>query len=412
MPGSLTGSVQTLSPASTTTYTLTGSNGTCSSTRTTNITVNTTPTITVSGSTVICSGNSTTLTAGGAASYTWMPGSLTGSAQVLSPAASANYTITGANGSCVSNRTINVTVNPSPTISVNTATICSGNTSTLTANGAATYTWMPGSLTGSVQSLSPASTTVYTITGMNGSCSSTRTTNITVNNTPTINVSGGPVCSGNSATLTANGAANYTWNPGAMSGSVQIVTPASTTVYSLTGANGTCTSAVNYTLTVQTSPTLNATANPSLICITQSATLSATGASGYLWYPGPVAGNPIVVSPMSTTIYTLQGNIGSCLSSKTIALTVSPCTGVDNITGNNTIKIYPNPSSGWITMDFGKPYTGKVSVFNALGQEVMAKTLLEAETTTFNLESLAKGIYLIKLRTDSGQEKVYKVLKD
>jgi hypothetical protein len=220
------------------------------------------------------------------------------------------------------------------------------------------------------------------------------------------------MCTGNSETLTATGATNYTWNPGALTGSAQIVSPASTTVYSITGANGTCTSAINYTLYVQISPTLNVVANPSVICVTQPATLTGSGASGYLWYPGPVAGNPIVVSPMATTVYTLQGNIGSCLSSKTIALTVSPCTGINTIVQNNSIVVYPNPTSGSITVDFGTHYSGKISVFNALGQELLNKNVRETESLTFDLGSYAKGIYLVKLRAESGQEKVIKILRD
>jgi PKD repeat protein len=411
-PGALTGSVQVLSPASTTIYTITGVTGLCSSTKTTNITVNTTPTVSISGSSVICSGNSATLTAGGAASYTWNPGALTGSVQVVSPATTAVYTVTGANGSCTSVKSFTLVVNTTPTITVSSATICSGGSATLTAGGAANYTWMPGSLTGSAQVLSPSSTTIYTITGTNGTCSSTRTTAITVSGTPTLNVSGGPVCSGNSATLTANGATAYTWNPGALTGSAQVVSPSSTTVYSVTGANGTCTSNINYTLTVQTSPTLNAVANPSVICVTQAATLSATGASGYLWYPGPVSGNPIVVSPAASMVYTVQGNIGSCLSSKTVALTVSTCAGINSVSQNGAVKIYPNPSQGIITIETGGIFSGKISLYNTIGQEIHHKNVREIEVLSFDLGPYANGIYFVKLQPENGHEKVFRVLKD
>jgi hypothetical protein len=123
-------------------------------------------------------------------------------------------------------------------------------------------------------------------------------------------------------------------------------------------------------------------------------------------------GNPIVVSPAATTVYTVQGNIGSCLSSKTIALTVSACTGINNTEQNNGIKVYPNPTSGLLMINFGETYSGKVSVYNAIGQEVLTKSVHEIEVTNFNLESLANGIYLIKLRTENGQDKVFKILKD
>ena len=87
MPGgtSSTATVQNTS----TTYTAPGTysvtlivaNGTGTSTPLTKtISVVATPTVTVSGVAVLCSGNSTTLTATGATSYTWMPGNITGAA--------------------------------------------------------------------------------------------------------------------------------------------------------------------------------------------------------------------------------------------------------------------------------------------------------------------------------------------
>ena len=63
---------------------------------------------------------------------------------------------------------------PSPTVNItlSSSTLCPGQTATAVASGASSYTWMPGNLNGSSQVLSPASTIIYTITGSNGSCTS------------------------------------------------------------------------------------------------------------------------------------------------------------------------------------------------------------------------------------------------
>ncbi len=59
-----------------------------------------------------------------------------------------------------------ITINANPTISVSSATICATNSATLTASGASTFTWSSG-ITGTTVTLTPNSTTIYTVTGTN-----------------------------------------------------------------------------------------------------------------------------------------------------------------------------------------------------------------------------------------------------
>jgi hypothetical protein len=66
-------------------------------------------------------------------------------------------------------------VNPNPTVNVTPGkeTICKGETHTLTASGASTYSWST-SAGGSVITVTPTSTTIYTVTGIDTKgCSST-----------------------------------------------------------------------------------------------------------------------------------------------------------------------------------------------------------------------------------------------
>jgi hypothetical protein len=73
--------------------------------------VNSTPTLTVTSSSItICSGQSATLTAAGAASYTWN-NSVTGSTLGISPGVTTVYTVTGADlNNCSSSFSITQTV--------------------------------------------------------------------------------------------------------------------------------------------------------------------------------------------------------------------------------------------------------------------------------------------------------------
>jgi len=349
MPGSLSGtSVSVSPPTGNTTYTVTGTNtGTgCTNTAQLTVTVNPTPTVSATASTLtICNGQSTTLTGSGATTYTWMPGSLSGTSVIVSPAVTTGYTVTGTTGTCSNTFVITVTVNPTPTVtsSAGTNPICAGQSTTLTAGGASTYVWNPGALPGSPVTVSPGANQTYTVTGTaaNG-CTSTSQITVTVNPVPTVtsSASTNPICVGGSTNLTGGGASSYVWNPGAIPGSPVTVTPAGTTTYTVTGtgANG-CTNTSQLTVTVSPTPTVTAVAAANPICNGSSVTLTASGASTYNWMPGSLSGTSVSVSPSSTTSYTVTGTVGTCTSSFVITVTVNPSPNVSSSTPANPICV-------------------------------------------------------------------------
>lgn len=168
-----------VTPSVSSSYSVTGTSGSCSNMKVANITVNPNPTVAVTSAT-ICSGNSTNLVATGASTYSWSTGG-TGSSISVSPTSNTAYTVTGYNGSCSDSKVTNVTVNTTPTVTVNSSTICTGGSATLTASGAGSYTFNPGNITGSAIAVSPTVTTTYTVTGLNGNCSGTAISNVVVN---------------------------------------------------------------------------------------------------------------------------------------------------------------------------------------------------------------------------------------
>lgn len=295
------------------------------------VTVNTANITSSASSNTICSGNSVTLTAGGGQTYSWMPGSLSGSSVTVSPSATTTYTVTGTTAAgCSNTSTVSVTVNITPTVTATstTTTICSGNSVTITASGASAYNWQPGNLTGSSIIVSPAVTNTYTVTGTaaNG-CTGTATRTITVNTTPVVSASGpGAICLGNSANLSATGASTYSWTPGPLSGSTVSVSPVSTTTYVVTGtaANG-CTAQATTTVTVHQLPTVTATISAAQICVGSSAVLTAGGAINYSWQPGNLSGSPITIVPVTGTTYTVTGtDANGCSNTATTSVTVNP----------------------------------------------------------------------------------------
>ena len=69
----------------------------------------------------------------------------------------------------------------------------------MTASGATNYSWLPGPFTTTVVVVNPTSTTTYTVTGINGLCSSNKTITINVSSTPTVatSITNTTICNGN-----------------------------------------------------------------------------------------------------------------------------------------------------------------------------------------------------------------------
>jgi gliding motility-associated-like protein len=335
---STTGSSVTASPATTQLYTVTGTSGGCSGTDT--ITVSVVNNLAVGISPVnptICPTASVTLTAlGTATNYAWSPAaglsSTTGSSVTASPATNQLYTVTATSGGCSGTDTITVNVvnHLTVTVSPNTS-ICPGGSTTLTASGATNYSWTGTNLSsnsGATVIASPAANITYTVTGTSGGCTGTASVTVDINPSPTVNVvaSQNPICSGTPTTLTSSGASTYLWSGGLGTLNPITVTPAGTTTYDVTGtdANG-CTNTSAITITVHPNPILNVTATANAICIGSSTTLTAAGASTYSWSGGLGTTNPLTVTPIATTTYTVTGtDANGCTNTSGITITVDP----------------------------------------------------------------------------------------
>lgn len=311
------------------------------------LTVNPNPTINITPNpAAICSGNSTTLTASGANTYTLNPGLIAGSSFTLNPSTTQTYTVVGmSSANCVSSNTVNATVSVNITPTVNFSTtgtaICSGSTTTLSASGASTYTWTNPVINTASVSVSPNSTTIYTVVGKStANCNSApQQVTVTVNPTPTVNISGiNAICSSQSATLLASGANSYNWVSGPVTANY-VVSPNTNTTYTVTGTNtaGNCTNTSIYTVSVSTTPTVNITAVNNVICVGQTASLSASGATSYTWTNPLNTTSQLTVNPISNTSYSLVGITGSCTSvPQVMTVTVNPLPLL-SITGSTSI---------------------------------------------------------------------------
>ena len=313
-------------------YTVTGSTAGCTGSITVSVTVNPLPVVTaVASPTSICPGGSAILTGGGGSTSLWNTGATTATISVF-PITTTGYTVTGTSVfGCTSSAAVTLTVNPIPTILLTpaSASICVGGSISIGASGASTYTWLPGNLNGTPQTLSPTVTTIYTVTGTSASgCTNTAQRTITVVPNPTITATATPtaICLGAASTLSASGSTSYLWSTTAITASIS-VTPITvgTSVYTVTGTTAGCSGSTTVSVTVNPLPVVTAIASPTSICPGGSAILTGGGGSTYLWNPGGATTNTIVVSPTVTTGYTVTGtSVFGCTSTAAVTLSVNP----------------------------------------------------------------------------------------
>ncbi len=394
--------------------TLTATNGGGSNSIVKSITVTATPTVTTGGSTSICSGSSATLTAVGATSYVWNPGALPGASVVVSPGVTTTYTVAGTTGACAGNAMKTITVNPTPTVAVNSSSICLGGFALLTASGATTYTWNTGPTSNTI-SVSPVVTTVYTVTGTTAGCTNAKTSTVTIVANPTVAVNSSTVCAGTPANLTASGAITYSWNTGAATAAIS-VTPAVTTVYTVTGTSGTCNNVKTSTVTVNALPgvTLTTASNTMCTSATGGTTLSLTGSPVGGVYSGVgVAGNVFNAQAAAgnyNAIYSYTNAGNGCSNSVVQTISVSVCTGVvqlgTTLTGN--IYVVPNPNNGQFAITHDAIENFDITIYNSIGQLVQ---FIPQNKTTVNvdLSNFGKGLYNILLSIN-GNYKTIKII--
>ncbi len=332
-PGGLTTQNITVSPSTTTNYSVIYSlNGCSSAPASASVTVNPIPTVTVSSST-ICSGQSATLTAtpsSGSGSYSW---STNGSTQsvIVSPSTTNSYTVTYTLNGCSSlPGTGTVTINPVPTVSVNSVSICSGESATVTATpnlSGGTVIWSPGGETTNSITISPSSTTSYSVVySLNGCNSNSASGTVTVNEIPTVSILENPtICQGQSATLTAlpsTTGGTYLWTPGNSTTNPVSISPSATTVYAVVYTLNGCVSApANSTVTVNPNVPVDAGQNVS-ICLGGSVTLTASGTPTVSWPNGIQDGQAF--NPTTSGTYVVTGtSANGCVTTDSVIVTVN-----------------------------------------------------------------------------------------
>jgi gliding motility-associated-like protein len=256
----------------------------CDSTSTITLIVNPLPNVNAGPDQSVCSGTSITVSGSGANAYTWNNGVTNGVPFTPSSDLAVICTGTDLNG-CVNTDEVLITVNPNPIVNAGIdQAVCAGSSVILSGSGANTYSWN-NSVTNDI-SFVPMSTMTYTVSGTTtAGCTGSDQVVVTVNNSP--NVSAGQdqiVCEGSLVTLTATGAATYSWNNNINNG-IPFVPAVGTNVYTVTGTSLGCSDTDQVTVTVNPNPVVTFTADQTLGCIplTVNFTNTSSNSSNCVW---------------------------------------------------------------------------------------------------------------------------------
>ncbi len=361
-PGNLNGSSITVSPLATTTYTVTVSDNIgCSGTDQVTITVNPIPDAAFNTTAPVCIGGSvnftdaSSITSGAINAWSW---DFANGQNAQTQNASSNYSSSGnfnvrliitSDGGCKDTITNAITINANPLANAGASQdICPGFQATLNGSGGSGYAWSPGGFTTSSITVSPTSTTQYTltVTDANG-CTNTAQASVNVNPVP--NASAGlnqSICFGESTTLFATGGDTYVWSPGNVNTASLNVSPAATTDYTVIAANlfG-CLDTAQVQVRVNPLPVASFVQSGPVcqsipVNFTDQSSVGTGSISSWSWDLG---NNVTSTTASPSLLYTASGNY-------TVRLIVTTSDGCKD-TVDQPVSIYAEPTASFSSID-------------------------------------------------------------
>lgn len=302
------------------------------------------------GATTICAGDAVNLNVTGADTYSWTNGAQ-GSTQLVYPTQTSTYIVVGTSTltNCSDTQSVVINVNASPTVIAvaSNASICPGDVTYLSGIGAINYAWSTGG-TGNIISVSPTSSTTYSLIGTNAlGCAATGTVQVVVKQAPTVSASSanaGNACVGDLVQLNATGGASYQW-----------YSSASSNLYN---------------------------------------------------------GGSINVQLSTTTTFTVIGTAANgCSAKATVVQAVDVCNGISEAQAAlSGVRVYPNPTAGVFTIELKSGTVNHVEITDMTGRKIMS-FVGNTSTEQVDLSELSSGIYYAVISSETGTA-VVRVIKN
>ena len=217
---------------------------------------------------------------------------------------------------------------------------------------------------------------------------------------PTISSSSTSICEGESITLSSSSSVDYEWSNGATTQNIEVDEGGSYYV-TITDVNGCSSTSLITTITKYDLPIVSIdTAGP--ICSDDEITLVGTP-SGGVFGGANIQGN--VFNPANqaglfdvTYAYT-DGN--GCENTTSITILVEDC---DNATINEyyslEFELFPNPSSGQVTLRFNSLSNSILEISDLSGKVVFTQSMNDM-VNELDFSYFAPGMYLFTLKNSS-----------
>ena len=381
-------------------YTVNAVLGNCSSPATVNIIVNPSPaqSVTVNGN-PLCIGDSLQVTTNNnvpGGSYSWSgPNSFSTSNKNFTiyniHAANAGYYYLNASlNACTVLDTLNIVINPKPSVPVISANspICTNDTLRLNASDSlsgVSYQWLgPNPYSSTIQNPFIANVTTnnagtYTVTATLANCSSSAATYVTVKPLPAqVSISSNsPVCAGDSLHInTGNSTAGaaYSWSGPSYTSATQNINIANAGSsnagsYNLTITLNGCSVRDTVNAVIKPLPTTPSITSNSPACVGGNLQLTVSNLQpgvAYSWVgPGfnSLISNPVIsnVQLSNAGNYIVTATLNGCIAKDSVQVTVNPkpaspsANSNSPICENGTLYLYANSSSTGVTYNWSGP---------------------------------------------------------
>ncbi|MBL0175593.1 MAG: T9SS type A sorting domain-containing protein [Ignavibacteria bacterium] len=313
---------------------------------------------------------------------------------------------------------------PVPAVTVTSRSICPGESATLTASGAMYYHWSNGE-EGSSISVSPNTTTTYTVIGTTAGYSSApvsaQVTVLPLPGRPSAPAGDTLLCAGSPpvpyTTKSVPNASMYAWSltpaaAGSLSGDSS--SPSITVTWredftgmvklGVTASNDCGWGAVSDMLSVRIAPIpVVALGDDVTMSMADTIILNAgPGFKSYRWNDNSAQSSLVVIGNlMGLGRHRFDVTVTStddCPASDTVYVTVNDATGgVEPLPFEDDLALYPNPNSGSfvVMLPAGASRNARIEIVSVDGATVYTK-LLEQSSRQLRISNLPKGIYLVR----------------
>lgn len=406
--------VNTGTNASTSTYTVAGTDAAtgCSNTAQVSVVVLGLPTVDAGTNLTVCASDTIALSASGASTYSWNNNVVNG-VDFVQTANTVTYTVVGIDANnCSNSDSLIVVVNPLPTVSAgSTIEVCADaipvNLVATSTDASISFVWNTGAQTPNTQ-VSTAG--IYTVTASNTfGCTKNASVEVIINAMPIVTVQGASqVCSNDlPLTLTAQATTagtNYLWNNQQTTASIQVSSAGS---YSLTftDANN-CIGKDTLVVTVYNSPSINAGLDLTVCDYDFPITVNATGnGSSILWNTGATTPFITVTQAGTYTVTTTASN--GCQATDAMQVFSDDCASLTE--ESIAFSVYPNPTSEMVTITSTLNTEATILVYNLEGK-IVHQARISGNEKQINLSDLSNGTYLLKI-TNALQSTTFRIIK-